>query len=1186
MSKISLDLSSIKSAGIYTIEIDESQRIETQVSALRLLVGFAGKGPFNRPVYLQNDAQRQKLFGDIDSKLEKKGCFFNRAAQTMLENSPILALNLLKVDDSYDGPDQVNYVALSLDAGSKNPVVTDPGLVYGEVDYLADTVDKDIYGSSVGDVIPFVGKAPYASLFDRSRFWTPSAANLMQVASVGLGVAGKTNVGNFEKSNFINFANTGTDEISLLVYKPEGFTGYDVTAKDWYGGEENIPFGWIRPSDYMSDYFIRVVAVKGNWSNYPILSSDSTWSNYFDSKGIRKDKIFQFSQAEGVTFVGSWTGSIIPDFTDKQGNYLYILDRVNAQTESTGVLMSINEDAMQVISYDKNGVDLTTGQQTGTGCWVYDYDGNNEADSDAGESEIGENGFLIDMVGHNFRNGVISGSKSKVTELTKTYKSIIFDNSTGNLDTSVYYLDNASVGSSTGNATVKIPKIVTSKATDGQYLANPGEVLKLYPVYDASTNRIIELKAGGYKYVALSESYVKEVNQYVLGALKIYKEDGTMSDQMVTECLPNGVTAKLNKKSFVDFYENVSVFYGNYASMNASTKHVYVYSVRGNNDGDKKTAEVVDETIVDLTSQAPIGVKIPATATTDTSVYSFYYNGTEYLINASTGASVKGKIYSRTTDTSTKKYGINFLSYNYVSDSMDDNNITCNVRNAYYFNGQKNTSTFTDPVNLTDASTFIGGNPVPTDIRNMFIVTNLDDAADITVGDFVENIAINNRNGEATKFGIIPGITRVTKKVFVNMTSSNQFTYNGQTYKYDASKGVISTKNGKRGFYLFTTIDPVYISNTNIIRRQLPISDDAISKSLRFIPLKGLHISARHRPGYDENGRISINEGIKKIYSVLEDEGIQRGLCNSNMVDYRYIVDSMSYGLDDNLGGKVYLARLAYNREKTTALLNAPSKHQFEISSDPCFCATYDANTYVKPSFSTKYIAEGGNPDMYSTKMFSVINTEANGSKYSAVFFPHLIYRENGHNIIVPPAADISNTFMHKFQGGDPYAIVANMDGVISNNKVVGLECDLDTEDRDYLEPIGINSLIRENGLIKIYGNQTCYQETKSDFNKLNTRETLNTLEIAVYNILKTYNFKYNNPQTRASITTAITPVLEAMKLSGAIDWYELICDETNNTAEIIDQYLGIVDINLVVGHGMERIVNRIRLRKHTDIPA
>ena len=1181
MSKISLDLSSIKSAGIYTIEIDESQRIESQVSALRLLVGFAGKGPFNRPVYIQNDSQRQKLFGDIDSKLEKKGCFFNRAAQTMLANSPILALNLLKVDDSFDGPDQVNYVALSLDAGSKNPAVTDPGLVYGEVDYLADSIDYEIYGTSTGSVIPFVGKAPYASLFDRSRFWIPSAANLMQVASVGLGVAGKTNVGNYEKSNFINFANTGTDEISLLVYKPEGFTGYDVTAKDWYGGEENIPFGWIRPSDYMSDYFIRVIAVKGNWSNYSILSSDSTWGNYFDSKGIMKDKIYQFSQAEGVTFVGSWTGSIIPDFIDKQGNYLYILDRVNAQTESTGVLMTINEDAMQVVSYDKNGVDLTTGQKTGTGCWVYDYDENNEADSEAGESEIGENGFLIDMVGHNFRNGVVSGSKTTITDLKTSYKPIVFDGSTGNLDGSVYYIDNASVSDSE-NTTVKYPKLAPSDKTSGDYNAKANQELRLYAVYDASTNRIIELKEGGYKYVALSSDEATRVIDSsnistTIKALNIYDENGKKFNPVtsVGSALPTGVTnVKINKKSYKNFSEDASVFYGSYASMNTSTKQVYVYSVR---TGDNNESEVVDETIIDLTSQEQTKVKIN---TTDTSVYSIYYNGTEYLINASNGT-----MYTRTTDTTTKKFGINFLSYNYVSDSMDDNDVTCNVRNAYYFNGQVNSSTNNDPVTLKNASTFFNENPVPADIRNMFIVTTIDDAAEITVGDYIENIAINNKNGDATRFGIIPGITRVTKKVFVNLTSSNIFTYGGKTYKYNALNGVISTKNGKRGFYLFTTIDPVYISNQNIIRRQLPISSDVISKSLRFIPLKGLHISARHRPGYDENGRISINEGIKKIYSVLEDEGIQRGLCNSNMVDYRYIVDSMSYGLDSNLGGKVYLARLAYNREKTTALLNAPSKHQFEISSDPCFCATYDANAYVKPSFSTKYIAEGGNPDMYSTKMFSVINTEANGSKYSAVFFPHLIYRENGHNIIVPPAADISNTFMHKFQGGDPYAIVANMDGVISNTKVIGLECDLDTEDRDYLEPIGINSLIRENGIIKIYGNQTCYQETKSDFNKLNTRETLNTLEIAVYNVLKTYNFKYNNPQTRASIVTAITPILESMKLSGAIDWYELICDETNNTAEIIDQYLGIVDINVVVGHGMERIVNRIRLRKHTDIP-
>lgn len=70
MGKITLDLSTIKAAGVYTIEIDNSQRTAQQIDALRLLVGFNNKGPFNRPVYLQNDDERFKVFGDIDSRLE------------------------------------------------------------------------------------------------------------------------------------------------------------------------------------------------------------------------------------------------------------------------------------------------------------------------------------------------------------------------------------------------------------------------------------------------------------------------------------------------------------------------------------------------------------------------------------------------------------------------------------------------------------------------------------------------------------------------------------------------------------------------------------------------------------------------------------------------------------------------------------------------------------------------------------------------------------------------------------------------------------------------------------------------------------------------------------------------------------------------------------------------------------
>ena len=141
-----------------------------------------------------------------------------------------------------------------------------------------------------------------------------------------------------------------------------------------------------------------------------------------------------------------------------------------------------------------------------------------------------------------------------------------------------------------------------------------------------------------------------------------------------------------------------------------------------------------------------------------------------------------------------------------------------------------------------------------------------------------------------------------------------------------------------------------------------------------------------------------------------------------------------------------------------------------------------------------------------------------------------------------------------------------------------------DLEDREYLEPFGVNTIIQERNEVLIYGNQTCYQDTKSDFNKLHVRENLNTLEIACEAVLKQYNFLYNTPAVRASIVTALTPILEAMKLSQAIDKYEIICDESNNTPEIIDNDMGVVDIGVIMNKGLEKIVQRITLNRRDTV--
>ena len=57
------------------------------------------------------------------------------------------------------------------------------------------------------------------------------------------------------------------------------------------------------------------------------------------------------------------------------------------------------------------------------------------------------------------------------------------------------------------------------------------------------------------------------------------------------------------------------------------------------------------------------------------------------------------------------------------------------------------------------------------------------------------------------------------------------------------------------------------------------------------------------------------------------------------------------------------------------------------------------------------------------------------------------------------------------------------------------------------------------------------------------------------------------------------------MKLSKALDYYELVCDETNNTEDVIMNDFGILDVAVYLNHGLEKLVTRVRVRKHSDMP-
>lgn len=1007
--------------------------------------------------------------------------------RTLLTSGPVVALNLLKVDNSYSGPDQVNFAAMSLDAATENPEIKTDRKSHGEYDYLAESIDNVIYGTTKGDSIPFVGQTPYSSVYNRSRFWTPDAELLTAAAARGL--EDNIDEGTYEHANLLNFANVGTEEFSILVFKPTNMNGYDVTAETWYGGKENIPYGWIRPYDYISDYFLQVVCVKGNWTNYSVLASDPIWSGYFDKKGILKNKVNQFMGAEGITVLGSWTGIIIPDFIDKQGSNLSLEKKINAATERTGLLMSFNKDAANILTYDYTGKDYDeTDPQEGE--WGLDIDGNGEIEGSEATAQ-----YIVDMVGH--------GAFVEKTAVETKWEELALGPSV---------INNSELIKNNRNK-------YTEFADDIVSLLSPyTDDVSIYKINDSGEKEWLrDVSAGVYVYQD------KIVRNFVSTA------DASLFTQAILE-------------SYIatDYY-----IIGNSGTVQS-----------------KKTATISETIINDNTAEFYYTINGEELKTT-VSFETTEENDTKYISSITDGKREK-KVVSENT-ASNVYYGINFLSYDYISSEGDG--VTKTLNDVKYF---------------SDATLWDSAIPVAEDNKNMFIITNAEkwNDEDIKVGDYVQNITYNNKAGETEEYKLIPGLSRVTKKQFVQVTDG-KVTYKGVVYDYVGQSA--KAKNNNNGFYLITCVSPVLIENNKIIR-QLPISDDAISGSLRFIPMKGLTLTSKHRPGYDANGNLDIEAGIEKIYGVLQDQGIYRGLMNPAMVDYRYIIDSMSYGMGAELGGKRYLSIIANDRQKTTAILNLPSAKQFAVSSNPYFCDTYIPGNDARPGLNTKYIPEGGNTEMGSTIVFS-LPTSDDGASFTACFWPNLIYTENGKTISVPPAADVANVFNRKYTGiNDPYCICANQNGILSNKYLTGLEFLADRTDREYLEPFGVNTIIKEQGSYMIYGNQTAYQSIKSDLNKLHVRENLNTAEIECEKVLKRYNFLYNTAAVRANIVQQLTPILQAMQLSGALAKYEIICDETNNTAEVIEADSCIVEINLWFNHGMEKIVQRFTINRYASL--
>lgn len=115
--------------------------------------------------------------------------------------------------------------------------------------------------------------------------------------------------------------------------------------------------------------------------------------------------------------------------------------------------------------------------------------------------------------------------------------------------------------------------------------------------------------------------------------------------------------------------------------------------------------------------------------------------------------------------------------------------------------------------------------------------------------------------------------------------------------------------------------------------------------------------------------------------------------------------------------------------------------------------------------------------------------------------------------------------------------------------------------DRDNLYRFQINPVVTQPGLgTVLFGDKTLTQKP-SAFDRINVRRLFIVLEKAIATAAKFQLFEFNDAFTRSQFISLVEPFLRDVQGRRGIIDFRVICDETNNTGEVIDRNDFVADI-------------------------
>jgi hypothetical protein len=218
-----------------------------------------------------------------------------------------------------------------------------------------------------------------------------------------------------------------------------------------------------------------------------------------------------------------------------------------------------------------------------------------------------------------------------------------------------------------------------------------------------------------------------------------------------------------------------------------------------------------------------------------------------------------------------------------------------------------------------------------------------------------------------------------------------------------------------------------------------------------------------------------------------------------------------------------------------------------------------DCLAFISPAYDDVV----NKPGLEANNAIDYRNTSIARSTSYAVMDSAWKYQFDKYNNVyrwVPCNGDIAGLCVRTDFERDPWYSPAGFNrGQLKN--VVKLSYNPDKADRDELYKNGINPIVtfRGEGTV-LFGDKTM-QSKPSAFDRINVRRLFIVLEKAISRAAKFSLFEFNDAFTRAQFVALVEPFLRDVQGRRGIFDFRVVCDETNNTPEVIDRNEFVGDI-------------------------